>query len=340
MSGPRPSLESGLDFFVDLTLGYRRAKVVFVAHELSIFRTLGHGSSTDTEVARALETDARATRILLRALVGIGLLEYERGTYRNSSYARTYLLPDSDRYVGNNVAFQEMIWPAWSDLAQVVRTGAPRYKLLDLLTRQDQRFTTEYIHGMHNIARRPAEEVARILAEMPLLRFLDVGGGPGTFSMALLDRIPGSTGTLFDLPTTLAVARQIAASHAGRLAFREGDYLRDDFGYDFDLVLMSHITHDESPMTNVDLFKRAHAALRSGGRVAVHDFVVSSDGCHPPFSALFAVNMLVYTEGGQTYSVEEYSEMLRSAGFDSIVARPVLEGQVANATHLIVATRP
>src|SRR5207253_1843708 len=95
-------------------------------------------------------------------------------------------------------------------------------------------------------------------------------------------------------------------------------------GSAFDLVLLSHVTHDEPDDVNRALVEKAHAALRPGGRVAVHDFVVEEDGCGPPWAALFSLNVLTYTRGGRVYSVAEYLRLLAAAGFVRPEVHPIL----------------
>jgi hypothetical protein len=103
---------------------------------------------------------------------------------------------------------------------------------------------------------------------------------------------------------------------------------------------MSHVSHDEAPATNQAMIAKAHAALRRGGRVAIHDFLVGEDKCSPPFSALFSVNMLVYTRGGACYPLSQYRQWLEDAGFRDVQTLEVLKGKVANASTVVLATKP
>jgi SAM-dependent methyltransferase len=336
------SAPKGPDFFVDLVVGYRAAKIVFAANDLRLFEALREGPLTPQEVASRLRLDGRGVLLLLRALVALGVCEFANDRFANSAFGREYLVRGSPRYVGDNLRFQELIWPCWSALQETVRSGRPRRSLGELLSEQDNAFTRAYIGGMHDIAKAPAAEVARILSDRPIRGMLDVGGGPGTYSTTLLDRVPELNATIFDLPTTLRVTAEAAVCYVegGRLSLVPGDYLSDGFPVGpFDLVLISHVTHDESPTTNLELLRKAHDVLRPGGRVAIHDFVVTHDGTSPLFGALFSVNMLAYTNGGQTYSREEYAEMLSTSGFRAIATHEVLEGRVGNPSTLIVGER-
>ncbi len=332
---------SDLDFFVDLVNGYRSARVVLVANDLGVFPLLEERRTART-VADALATDERATSVLLRALGGVGLVTHAEGGFVNAPLASTYLVPGKPRYVGSNLKFQELMWPGWSNLKETVRTGEPRSGLVELLTSGPASFPREYLKGVEKVSEAPAANIAEQLDASGITRMLDVGSGLGTYARAFAKRNPKLRVTLLDLPVTIALARESLAADESlsRFEFREGDYLADGYGEGFDLVLLSHVTHDESAERIVTMLKKAHAALKPGGRVAIHDFVTQADGCGPLFPALFAVHMLVYTKGGDVYSAEAYQRLLGEAGFEKFKVSTVLEDRVKNFTTLITGTKP
>jgi 3-hydroxy-5-methyl-1-naphthoate 3-O-methyltransferase len=340
-AGDRPERTAPQDFFPELVMGYRRAKAVMVAHELGLFAALAAGPRTTAELARELACDERALEALVRAVASIGLLGRDGDRFANAPLAANHLVPGRPGYAGDNLRFQEMLWDCWSSLAEVVRTGRAVHTLDQLLAGRDPGFTRDYIRGMQAVSAAPAREAMRLLADRPVARMLDVGGGPGTFCLAFLEQFPHGAATMIDLPSTLAVTRELLAAdpRRERVALVEGDYLVDGFGDGFDLVLLSHVTHDESPESCRAMAARAHAALRPGGRVAIHDFVVDGGGCGPAWSALFSLNLLLYTRGGRVYSVAEYVEQLSAAGFVRPKVYPVLEGKIPNPTVLVVAEK-
>ncbi len=52
-----------------------------------------------------------------------------------------------------------------------------------------------------------------------------------------------------------------------------------------------------------------------GGKVLIRDHVMDPARTYPPQGALFAINMLVGTEGGDTYTFDEIEDGLAAAGF-------------------------
>ena len=115
---------------------------------------------------------------------------------------------------------------------------------------------------------------------------------------------------------------------------REGDLRRDSFGSGYDLVLVSAICHMLSPQENQDLLHRCYQATAPGGRIVVSDFILEPSRTAPRFAALFALNMLVGTPSGDTYTQAEYTEWLTAAGYGGV--RRV---GVPGPAHLMVAVR-
>lgn len=310
-----------------MILDYRAAKILFVAVYHDFFSSISHGCETAVELSKKHKTNPRATEILLDALTALGFLQKQNGHYSCDPEKTSCLIDSQTHPMANNVRFQELIGDAWADLRNVVSSGKVRKSLLPRLS-EETPFTREYIRGMKNIAMQPAKEIAELFSSASAKRLLDVGAGPGTYSLALLEKTPSLHADLLDLPTTLSVTQELLAEYPDSLSKRahckEGNYHTADFGLGlYDLVLMSHITHDEGEEEVQRLFEKAHASLRPGGRIIIHDFVVSEDRTEPIFDAVFAVHMLVYTEKGRVYTQKEYTSWLQKAGFHEILANPI-----------------
>jgi SAM-dependent methyltransferase len=168
-------------------------------------------------------------------------------------------------------------------------------------------------------------------------RVLDVGGGSGAYAMEFARATPALSAVVFDLPNVLPLTAGYLA-HAGlgdRVALVAGDYDRDELGSGFDLVLLSAIIHSNSPQANRELVRRSVAALNPSGRLVVQDFIVDEGRTGPPFGVMFALNMLVGTPGGDTYTESEVRRWMSEAGLSSVTRR-----ETGFGTSLLVGRRP
>ena len=55
--------------------------------------------------------------------------------------------------------------------------------------------------------------------------------------------------------------------------------------------------------------------MQPGGRLAIRDIVMEPDRVRPLDGAMFAINMLVNTDTGGTFTFDEFAEDLKAAGF-------------------------
>jgi predicted O-methyltransferase YrrM len=169
------------------------------------------------------------------------------------------------------------------------------------------------------------------------MRNSDVGGGSGAYSIAFAQANPALRADILDLATVEPIARHHIqeAGVANRVNVRAGDLRSDRLGEGYDLVFVSAICHMLSPAENLDLLRRCREALAPGGRVVIQDFILEADKTAPRFAALFALNMLVGTCGGSSYSEPEYAAWLDEAGF-----REIRHARLPGITGLMIGSRP
>ena len=204
------------------------------------------------------------------------------------------------------------LWKSWSGLDEVVKTGMPN--------RTGGREYDTFIRAMHNNAVVRARKVIAALDLRGVARALDLGGGPGTYSMELARK--RIIVTLFDMPEAVAVAKQIVGEQKTKqIHFLEGDFHTDDIRSGYDLVFLSQILHSNSVEDSVRLIGKARDALNPGGLIAIHEFLLKKNRAFPATGALFSVNMLVNTPAGRSYTVEEMKGWLAKAGFKGIKAK-------------------
>lgn len=297
--------------------GFMKSRVILTAAELDIFSRLDEEALTADALAREKGLDPRATARLMDCLVTLNLLKKdgfsygltENGAYYSSRHAES-VLP--------MVMHLSRLWTTWSRLTELVRTGGHGGRESGLQT--DEWDWQSFVGAMHVVGRELSRTIA---AEYDLSRFkclLDIGGASGTYTIAFLRQNPAMTAILYDLENVIAMARERIAQEGleDRVRFVAGDFYRDRLPHGCDLALLSAIIHQNSPEENLDLYRKVFDALEPGGTILIRDHIMEESRTRPPAGAMFALNMLVNTRGGDTYTFEEVREGLRKAGFTEV----------------------
>lgn len=298
----------------EMIRGFMPSRAVLTALELDIFTALGEGG-TAAEVAGKVRADARATEMLLNALVSLKLLQKTDGRFSNSALSRRYFVEGSRDNARPGLLHIANLWHRWSTLTAAVRAGTAVES-----GGRDAQGTESFIAAMDRNARERAPHVLRAVGAEGVKRMLDLGGGSGAYSIAFAQANPQLRAEILDVAEVLPLTQQYLrrAGVADRVSTRARDMLTATLDSGYDLVLLSAICHMFSPEENQRLFARACQALASKGRLVVQDFILDPDKTGPSFAALFSLNMLVGTRAGSDYSEPEYAEWLRQAGFAEV----------------------
>lgn len=333
-----PGMQSTWDMESVLALGrsYQGAAVLGAAADLEIFDHLQSGASTVNDLADRMGCDPRGLTVLLDALVALDLLHKSEERYELRPDVAPLLTRNGPQSVLAMAQHQANCLRRWAQLAAVVKTGQPPPELASI--RGEQGDLEAFIGAMDNVSAPVADEVIRAVDPLTFEHLLDIGGASGTWTAAFLRACPGARATLFDLPEVIPLARERLSQKGilDRVNLVAGDYNRDSFPDGVDLAWVSAIVHQNSREQNRELFRKAFAALVPGGRIAIRDIIMEPDRTRPVSGALFAVNMLVGTERGATFTFDELRSDLENAGFSSVVlARP---DQAMNA--VLVALKP
>ncbi|MBF0457203.1 MAG: methyltransferase domain-containing protein [Nitrospirae bacterium] len=298
--------------------GFRQSRILFTANNLRIFDLLNKPKSAKATAAK-LGTDLRATSILLDALVSMGLIKKDGSLYENLPVSSKYLQSGRPEYQGDIISHFDTLWNNWSSLDTVVKTGKPNRTAAN---------HDSFIRGMHNLSVFKAKYIIDAIGLTDVTTAIDIGGGPGTYAIELARR--GVDVTLFDRPDTIAIAKEYAGGLAN-VTFMEGDFLVDTIGKGYDLAFISQVFHSYTPAENIRLIKKVKKSLNKNGRIAVQEFFIEDNMSEPLEGALFAVNMLVNTEGGRCYSVNEMQSWLNKAGLTSVTTSRLNEAVIITA---------
>ncbi len=308
------------DIIRETAYAFQRSRVLLTAYELGVFTALGDDSKSSAEVAKILETDPRATDRLMNALCAIGLLEKKDNKFSNTPETARFLVQGKPEYMAG-LMHTVHLWDTWSTLTPAVRQGTSVGR--PPVNERGEKWLTAFIAAMHDRARKQAPAVAALLELSGVSRVLDVGGGSGAFAMAIARARAGITATVFDLPNVVSLTQKYVEQEglADKVQTVAGDYLVDDLGSGFDLVFLSAIIHSNSVEENRKLIRKCAQALNPNGQVIVQDFIMDADRTSPAHGALFALNMLVGTEAGDTFTESEVREWMEEAGLSHVMRK-------------------
>ena len=310
--------ESSPEKILKLAQAFMESRILLSAAELNLFTILGKAPRSAQEVAAQVKGDAQALSALLNAVTAMGLLVKKDETYYCEPSVSQFLAEDSPVTVLPMVLHMASLWSRWSRLTGIAE-GIPAAKKQFDFSRNPEELKA-FIGAMHSIGAPMAKQIAAAVDPGASRAFLDVGGGSGTYTIAFLRAVPEMKATLFDLPEVIDMARTRLSQEGliDRTTLVAGNFHHDEFPGGHDLALISAIIHSNSPEQNLDLYGRVFRSLKSGGRILIRDHVMDPDRTHPKDGAIFAINMLVGTSGGSTYTYEEIESGLLSTGFKGI----------------------
>ncbi len=302
--------------------GFQAGRIILTAHELDLFDHLG-GETLDCEtIARRLGASVRGSRILLDALVSLGLMIKTGDRYRNGRMARENLCRQGANQRRGTLDHFLGMAASWGQLPAAVRTGGrptPREESVI----GDGEKNRSFIAAMAEMGRDNGRVLAANVDFSGRRLLLDLGGGPGAYASEILKKNPDMRAVVVDLPITVETAREfIARDPAGdRIQLKKADFFAPetpDLGEGYDAALISNVLHVEGATENRTLLERVHDAMVPGGLLLIHESLIEPDRTRPPDRALFAVNMLVHTERGNCYTFDEIRAWMLAAGFENI----------------------
>jgi ubiquinone/menaquinone biosynthesis C-methylase UbiE len=323
--------------------GFALTHVLATAVELEVFRHVAEGKRTVAAIAKASGATERGVRMIVDALVGLGLVS-RAGT---GPEAVLSLAPDADAflvkgkpsYLGEFLVFHAKgIEEGWHGLTDTVRTGKP-FQKVDV--------PAEGVPLWHHLvdslfalgfpaAQGVGKELARLYPGKPV-RLLDVAAGSGVWGLGAATTNPAVRPTLMDLPETLEHARRFVdrMGLASRVDWLPGDLRTVDFGTaKFEAATLGHILHSEGAEHSRRLLAKTAKALVPGGTLVIAEFLPDPDRNGPALPLLFALNMLVHTSEGDTFTVPQLTAWLEEAGFKDVRTVPA-----PSPSPLVFATR-
>lgn len=323
--------------FINDLWAARQSFAVIAAVDLDLFTIIAGGKKTAKDIARAAKASLRGTERLLDAMAAMGYLT-KRGTqYRLAPVSAAFLVRNRQPYFGDLAREAQMTNPAWMQLADVVRTGKP---MEQVDAEQDGReFFPTLVRAIFPLSYGASQALVESLPATKLKKFeriLDVAAGSAPWSLPFAQRLPKAQVTVLDYPEVTAVAREFAERFgvADRYRYIEGSLTEKDFGSSYDLVILGHIIHAEGEAWGKKLIEKSYRALKPGGTLLIAEMIPNDTRTGPVFPVLFGLNMLLVTRKGDVFTLAQYRQWLKRAGF-----RTFKTVAVPSPSPLILATK-
>lgn len=280
-----------------------------------LFDALAHGEPVRAE---DLEANGDAVRNTAPILAHLGLLVRHPQPDGSTAWALSHsarslmatgALPDKGAHAG----FDDLC-----RLNTVLEHGGPihdregRSKITSGgVVESDPARTRAFMDMLYRRSEDSSRELARLLQPwVPSGHALDLGGGHGRYGHELAQN--GLQVTLFDREICCDIAND---RYGDRIATLSGDFMTDDLGGPYDLVIMSNIVHGLGPDELSTLLPRIRAALAPGGLLAIKDMFLDHTMARPESAALFGLTMLLYTSAGRSHTQFEMRHALERANF-------------------------
>jgi len=322
---------------MEMTWSFASPLMIGAAIQNRVFDVLDGNPKTLEQVAKATSASERGLRALLNGLVGIGLLTRRGEKYGLASDTAAFLVSTKPSFVGGLLLHADQIIPKWLGLAEIVRKGKPATSVNQ--RGPGSKFFAKFVEDIFNMSYASASTAAdTVLAgRSGTIGVLDIAAGSGVWGVALAHKSPTVRVTAVDWPGVIAVTRKVAAKHkvADRFSFVGGDILDADFGRNQQIATLGHILHSEGEERSRKMLKRVFASLASGGTIVIAEFTPDEDRRGPAIPLIFAVNMLVNTDDGDTFTFREIKSWLEEAGF-----RKVRSLETHGPSPLILADKP
>ena len=324
------------EFFEDLWAA-RGSLALMAAIDLDVFTAIAEGHKTAGDIAKAVKGSKRGVERLLDSVTGLGYLAKRGSQYGLTPFADACLVRNRPGYLGALAEESKMTMTGWMQLADVIRSGHP---VTSIDAEQGRDFFPKLVRAIFPLMNNSARVLVGSLPQAKLRkieRILDVAAGSAAWSLPFAQALPNARVTVLDFPEVIPVAREFAGKFgvAARFDYLEGNIRQIDFGQkQYDLVILGNIIHSEGEKWGKILVRKSHRALKPGGMLVIAEMVPNDTRTGPVFPLLFGLNMILHTNEGDVFTLAEYRQWLKRAGFSNI---KTVEAQ--GPSPVILATR-
>lgn len=304
-----------LQKITDLIDGVYPAFAMLAGLQLDLFTPLSQRPFSPQQLAQHHQVDEPRLSRLLFALTQAGLLTWDGVCFAATEETAVYLNRQNPHYMAGLADFFSFVWQEVAPhTAATIRKGAPqaRREFADMPLAELERFM--------QILHPGALAAGRLLADQyDFSRYhtlLDIGGGSGGLTLALIERFPHLQTAVLDLPHVTAISQQfIQDAPVQAIA---ADFLHDDIPGSYDILIMKAFTQTLGETAVALALQKAFALLNPGGDLYIQAAILDDARTSPAWTVQFDLVLLNVYENGRAYTESEYWQWLTNAGFVSI----------------------
>jgi ubiquinone/menaquinone biosynthesis C-methylase UbiE len=311
--------------FFNAVNAHQLTEAIKAAIELEIFTAIAEGNTTAAAIAQRCAASERGTRTLCDFLTIHGFLTKADSQYALAPDSALFLNRHSPAYMGSAIDFllTPRVREANALLTEAVRQGGTALGQGTLVPENPD--WVKFAEAMMPLMHMPAEMMAAELRkEGEVQKVLDISASHGIWGLAVAKQNPSAHIYAVDWKNVLEVASRnaLAMGFADRYHLLPGSAFDVDFGSDYDLILIPNFLHHFDLPTCTTFMRKVHASLKPGGRAAIVDLVPNPDRITPPTAAAFSMMMLATTPSGDAYTLAEYEDISKGAGFSRVELVP------------------
>ena len=299
-------------------------RALITGTELGVFTLIAEGARTAEDIARQSKASSRGIQMLLDGLAGLGYLNKKGNRYGLEPIAQKFLVKGNPGYMGDLVTTLGAMRIDWSALTESVRSGKP-ITTVDA-DQAGREFFPKLVAGLFTGSFNAGRVAAASLspkAKKSIKNVMDVAAGSGAWSIPFAQAIPDARVTVVDFPEVTPITRDFTKrlGVGDQYDYVEANLRETDFGRNtYDLIILGHIIHSEGEKWGKKLVEKSYDALRPGGMLLIAEMVPEDPRSHRWIPLIFGLNMLMMTSEGAVFTMREYRQWLKEAGFVKVQA--------------------
>lgn len=327
-------IEKVLNTVIETNWQFAEISVVATAIELDIFAIIKKEHKTIEEIAKSTKSSPRVIESILNTLVGMRLLSKSNGKYKLTLYSKKYLIKDNRV---RNIIVNVMLWRVlWICLKDVVKKGRP------LQIKEFQKIHTprllKMLFAKHYKDSKHIAKILEIGKGWRRLKILDIGAGTAPWSIATAEKDKLSRVTAVDFPYILNLTKEYVRNYGldKQFLYLAGNFRNLSFSASqYDLAILGHVCHSEGDKFSQKLINKVYRTLHNGGKILIADHIPNNSRTGPLWPIIFDLWQKIVTKDGGTFTMKEYSNWLKKAGFLEIKTIKLPSGD----SPVIVATK-